>query len=33
MKLIKKDPVFLEIKKETLGEVLFSRIFDSIFDQ
>ena len=33
MKLIKKDPVFLEIKKETLGEVLLSRIFDSIFDQ
>jgi hypothetical protein len=33
MKNIKKDPVFPEVKKETLGEAIFSRIIDSVFDQ
>ncbi|MEZ7497686.1 hypothetical protein QO200_02925 [Flavobacterium sp. Arc3] len=32
MKNYKKDPIFPEVKKETLGEAIFSGIIDSIFD-
>jgi hypothetical protein len=33
MKNIEKEPIFPDVKKVTLGEAVFSKVLDAIFDK